>query len=669
MRKSIVIVASLVLLLVAVGRSSAQGIKISELPEVTSPASTDVLPIVSGGATKKVQVANLFGIVSSAHGGNGADFSGCSGALLFASGTATCTGTSGTGNFARVTSPSFVTPSLGTASASTINGNTFTAGTYTLTGGAGKTFTFNNTLTLSGTDGSTLNVGGGGTLGSNAFTSTAFVPQTTTVCGHALSANVTCTASDVSLGNVTNDAQTKAAIVPNTAPSAGQILAGNAGGTAYAPVTVSGSGATISLSSGGVVTISAVANASLSNSNITIAGNSTALGGSITLDTIDNGLSSNGLIARTAANTRAARTITGTTNYLTVSNGDGVAGNPTLNIGANVVATDRANTYTTGAQDFSSATSLKPPTSAGATPTTEGLIAFDSTSHTLEYGENGTNRTVANLDGSQTFTNKTISGSSNTLSNIANASLTNSSVTVGTTSISLGASATTIAGLTQITDPLVIGGTAVGSNAEIRSTSAAGTTDFIKFTVGNGGATEAGRFTHSGGLSVGATGDVAAGTINANVGFTVAGAATSGQALIGDGTKFVSTAFAKNTFVASCSGTATASTTLYLFPVGQISAFTCTITSATAGIPMPSAGTLRNLRFLAGTGGKAGDAVTILKGASATGMPTCTFGTGTTCSDTSTQGSVVAGDAITVKITTGTSETLANVHVSFELWN
>ncbi len=168
---------------------------------------------------------------------------------------------------------------------------------------------------------------------------------------------------------------------------------------------------------------------------------------------------------------------------------------------------------------------------------------------------------------------------------------------------------------------------------------------------------------------MGATSDVAAGTINANVGFTVAGAATSGQALIGDGTKFVSTAFAKNTFVASCSGTATASTTLYLFPVGQISAFTCTITSATAGIPMPSAGTLRNLRFLAGTGGKAGDAVTILKGASATGMPTCTFGTGTTCSDTSTQGSVVAGDAITVKITTGTSETLANVHVSFELWN
>jgi hypothetical protein len=46
--------------------------------------------------------------------------------------------------------------------------------------------------------------------------------------------------ADVGLGSVTNDAQTKAAIVPNTAPSAGQILVGNAGGTAYAPQSMSG---------------------------------------------------------------------------------------------------------------------------------------------------------------------------------------------------------------------------------------------------------------------------------------------------------------------------------------------------------------------------------------------------------------------------------------------
>ena len=59
--------------------------------------------------------------------------------------------------------------------------------------------------------------------------------------------------SDVGLGNVTNDAQTKASIVPNTAPSAGQLLVGNAGGTAYAPVSMSGDA---TIASTGAITVS-----------------------------------------------------------------------------------------------------------------------------------------------------------------------------------------------------------------------------------------------------------------------------------------------------------------------------------------------------------------------------------------------------------------------------
>jgi hypothetical protein len=54
---------------------------------------------------------------------------------------------------------------------------------------------------------------------------------------------------------------------------------------------------------------------------------------------------------------------------------------------------------------------------------------------------------LATLTGLETLTNKTISGANNTLSNIGNSSLTNSSITLGSTSTSLGATTSSVAGL------------------------------------------------------------------------------------------------------------------------------------------------------------------------------------------------------------------------------
>lgn len=59
--------------------------------------------------------------------------------------------------------------------------------------------------------------------------------------------------------------------------------------------------------------------------------------------------------------------------------------------------------------------------------------------------------TVATLTGTQTLTNKSMSGSANTFTNIPNSGLTNSSITLGSTTVSLGATATSITNLQLIT--------------------------------------------------------------------------------------------------------------------------------------------------------------------------------------------------------------------------
>jgi len=76
-------------------------------------------------------------------------------------------------------------------------------------------------------------------------------------------------------------AKINGATLGTTTATSGNVLIGS--GSQWATQAISGSGATITLGSTGVITISAIANASLSNSSITINGTSVSLGGTRTL--------------------------------------------------------------------------------------------------------------------------------------------------------------------------------------------------------------------------------------------------------------------------------------------------------------------------------------------------------------------------------------------------
>ena len=108
-------------------------------------------------------------------------------------------------------------------------------------------------------------------------------------------------------------------------------------------------------------------------------------------------LSSNGLVARTAEGAVSARTITGTANQITVSNGDGVSGNPTLSLAngtaAGQVFVTGASPFTPTLQSISGDATLS---AAGVLTIASGAVALGTdVSGTLPVANGGTGATDA----------------------------------------------------------------------------------------------------------------------------------------------------------------------------------------------------------------------------------------------------------------------------------
>lgn len=166
------------------------------------------------------------------------------------------------------------------------------------------------------------------------------------------------------------------------------------------------------------------------------------------------GLSTTGLIARTGSGTASTRTITGTANEVTLSNGDGVAGNPTISLPSALTFTGKTVTggsfsspaITTptgivkgdvGLGNVDNTTDLNKPISTAtqtalddkvtgpASSVSNNVPTFSGLTGKLiqDSGKALPTGTIVGTSDSQALTNKTIVGSSNSISAVPVTSL------------------------------------------------------------------------------------------------------------------------------------------------------------------------------------------------------------------------------------------------------
>jgi lipopolysaccharide export system protein LptA len=366
---------------------------------------------------------------------------------------------SGSNTVAFTTSPTFVTPTLGVASATTINKVTFTAPATgsTLTVADGKTLTASNTLTLTGTDASSVAFGAGGTVAYTANKLSAFAATSSsellgvisdeTGSGALVFGTSPAITTSLTTPSTTFALVNETATTVNFAGAATTISIGAATGTATinnAEVVISGNltvnGTTTTVNS----TTLTVDDKNLELASVASPTNITADGGGITVkgatDKTFNWV--NATTAWTSSEdlnllTGKVYEINGTTVLSGSALGTGVTGSSLTSVGTIgtgvwqgtlIGATYGGTGVNNGSNTLTLAGNV---THAGAF--TQTFTATATTSVTLP-----TTGTLATLAGTETLTNKTISGASNTLSNIGNGSLTNSAITLAGTSVSLG---------------------------------------------------------------------------------------------------------------------------------------------------------------------------------------------------------------------------------------
>ena len=409
----------------------------------------------------------------------------------------TWTSSTGTGNVVLATSPSLTTPSLGVATATSINGLTLSSSTGTLTIANGSTLVtsgaYSITLTATAATVATLPSGtvtlmanpmttaGDIIYGGTAGAATRLATGSGVLVGGATpSWSTTPTLTGTNFSSIPNGALTNSSVtIGSTSVSLGGTqtsLAGVAnithiaGTTSVAPINfttgvtlttavvgavewdgnnlyITNSGPTrrtIAYADMSNVASSAIANAKLANSSVTIGSTSVSLGATQT--TFAGVTSINGI------------TLTSTTATLNLASGGSFITTGgyslTLTATATTVATLPSGTVTLMANPM----------------TTAGDIIYGGASGVPTRLATGSGVLVGGATPSWSTT-PTLTGTN--FSSIPNGALSNSSVTIGSTSISLGATQTTISGLTSISSTTFTG--ALSGNATSATTATTAT--------------------------------------------------------------------------------------------------------------------------------------------------------------------------------------------------
>ena len=410
---------------------------------ITQPANAATLTIVDGGtlATAGAYVTTLTSTNTTS-------------VTLPTTGTLATLAGSETFTNKTLTSPTLTTPALGAATATTINKVTITqpANAATLTIVDGKTLIVNNKLTFSGTDDSTVAFGGGGTA---TYTTSKL--------------SVFASTTSAELAGVISDETGSGLLVFATAPTFATSVDSGATFTAFASATTltvgyTGTAASTTNISTGAVLASTIKTVNIgtggvasSTTNVNIG---SATGGLVTVNsslTVTGDLTVNGTTTTINSTTLSVddknielASIASPTD--TTADGAGItvkgASDKTLNWVSTTAAWTSSENF-----DLAAVKTYKIGTANVLSSSTLSLIGNTYTSTLVANTGQAAARafvlpllagTLIGTGDSATVTNTMLAGS------IANSKLTNNTVQYGTTSVALGATSATIAGLTSI---------------------------------------------------------------------------------------------------------------------------------------------------------------------------------------------------------------------------